>query len=258
MLRNWHMAPVAAESAAAARELLMAAAESGVPFRLVVLDACMPDMDGFAATPLLRESSRNPVPAIIMLTSAGERGDAARCRELGIAAYLMKPVAQSEMLDSIMLTLGEPAEVGGQTLITRHSLREGKRHLAEGDPVNRTLAVPAAVPVGKVFDRIRLLDTVGGDMELLRQIVGLFLDDYAASLANLRQAAAAGDKDKLYSAAHGIKGMVSNFGAERAVSEALALEKRCRSGELDGIEGLAESLSQAVEELAEVLQPEVA
>ena len=266
MLRNWHMAPVAAESAAAARELLMAAAETEAPFRLVVLDACMPDMDGFAATPLLRESSPNPVPAIIMLTSAGERGDAARCRELGIAAYLMKPVVQSEMLDTIMLTLGEPADAAGQALITRHSLREGKHHLSvllekgngTSPPAPEAQPVRVPAPAGKVYDRIRLLDTVGGDMDLLRQIVGLFLDDYPTSLENLRQAARTGDKDKLYSAAHAIKGMVSNFGADRAVAEAVAIEKRCKSGDMENIEALAENLSLAVEELAKVLRPEVA
>jgi PAS domain S-box-containing protein len=382
MLRNWHMAPVAAESAAAARASLMAAADTAAPFRLVVLDACMPDMDGFAATPLFRQSSPNSVPAIIMLASAGERGDAARCRELGIAAYLMKPVEQSEMLDTIMLTLGEPDDTAAQGLITRHSLREGKRHLsvllAEDNPVNRSLAaraleklghavavacdgqealnkikaagpggfdvvfmdvqmpvmggfeatqairaweqelwagpsphplqiiamtahamagdreaclavgmddylskpvqtsslvavlskvvqslLPVApagrlVPVGKVYDREQMMDTVGGDLELLHQIIALFLEDYGASLESLRQAAATGDQDKLHSAAHCIKGMVANFGADRAVSEAVAIERRCRLADMEGIEALAERLSLAVEELAEVLRLEIA
>jgi CheY-like chemotaxis protein len=82
---------------------------------------------------------------IVMLTSAGQRGDAAHCRELGIAAYLIKPVVQSELLDAILNVLGtkvHPAEES--SLVTRHSLRERRRGLrilvAEDNAVNQKLA----------------------------------------------------------------------------------------------------------------------
>ena len=82
----------------------------------------------------------------MMLTSAGQRGDAARCRELGIAAYLTKPINQSELLEAIRIALGarsqkEPRPV----LITRHTLRESRQRLqillAEDNAVNQVLAV---------------------------------------------------------------------------------------------------------------------
>jgi CheY-like chemotaxis protein len=80
----------------------------------------------------------------MMLTSEVQRGHAARCREMGIASYLMKPVSQSELLDAIMTALGEPLQQAPQ-LITRHSLREARRKLdlllAEDNAVNQTLAV---------------------------------------------------------------------------------------------------------------------
>ena len=63
----------------------------------------------------------------MMLTSGGQRGDAARCRELGMAAYLTKPISQSELLDSIMTALGSRTLQSGKSpLITRHSIRENR------------------------------------------------------------------------------------------------------------------------------------
>src|ERR1700683_4782655 len=82
----------------------------------------------------------------MMLTSAGARGDAARCRELGIAAFLTKPVKQSELREAILAALGNrPQKATGNTLVTRHSLREAHHRfrilLAEDNPVNQTVAV---------------------------------------------------------------------------------------------------------------------
>jgi CheY-like chemotaxis protein len=79
-----------------------------------------------------------------MLTSAGQRGDAARFRKLGVAAYLTKPVTESELLDAVLMALGAKAEKPEPpVLITRHSLREGQRRLrillAEDNAVNQTL-----------------------------------------------------------------------------------------------------------------------
>ena len=83
--------------------------------------------------------------AIIMLTSAGERGDAARCVRLGIAAYLLKPVKQAELLSTISQVLHDPSSgIDGPSLVTRHSIRETKHSLrvllAEDNLVNQKLA----------------------------------------------------------------------------------------------------------------------
>jgi two-component system sensor histidine kinase/response regulator len=80
-----------------------------------------------------------------MLTSAGHLGDAARCRELGIAAYLVKPIRQGELLDAICQVLDGMARKQPEPLVTRHTLREEKHRirilLAEDNAVNQTLAV---------------------------------------------------------------------------------------------------------------------
>ncbi|MGO9270685.1 MAG: response regulator [Terriglobia bacterium] len=80
-----------------------------------------------------------------MLTSAGQRGDAARCRDLGVAAYLTKPVSQPELLDCVVRVLATSKFSGGSApLVTRHTLPEGKRKLrvllAEDNAVNQKLA----------------------------------------------------------------------------------------------------------------------
>jgi two-component system, sensor histidine kinase and response regulator len=86
---------------------------------------------------LAQEIAENPeyrTAVVLMLTSAGIRGDAARCRDLGIAAYLTKPIKQSDLYDAIILALGNaranaPGEKSIRTLITRHSVRENQRAL---------------------------------------------------------------------------------------------------------------------------------
>ena len=82
------------------------AASVGEPYPVVLLDSLMPEMDGFEVAELIRE---NPVLAgvtIMMLTSADRHGGAARCRELGIAAYLVKPVKPSDLMEAITAAIG--------------------------------------------------------------------------------------------------------------------------------------------------------
>src|SRR5271157_69630 len=141
MLSNWGMRLSLAESGAAALECLK---QAPYPFGLILTDVNMPDMDGFALVEQLRQGPDLAATAkVIMLTSAGQRGDAARCRELGVAAYLTKPVGQAELLDCIARVLG-PAGAGPVVLITHHTLREEKRTLhvllAEDNAVNQKLA----------------------------------------------------------------------------------------------------------------------
>ena len=107
MLASWGIRATLAECARAAIDALQEAKRARRPFGLVLLDACMPDVDGFTLAGQLRRDPSFSKAAIMMLTSAGQRGDAARCRKLGIAAYLTKPITQSELLDAIMTSKAE-------------------------------------------------------------------------------------------------------------------------------------------------------
>jgi len=124
------------------------AKETGQLFPLILLDSQMPEMDGFTVAEQLREGLGLTGATVMMLTSAGNAGDAARCRELGIGAYLTKPVRQFELLEAIRAVLGARMASGQATpvpLVTRHSLRENRRTLrvllTEDNPINQVLAM---------------------------------------------------------------------------------------------------------------------
>jgi PAS domain S-box-containing protein len=125
ILTTWGMKPTGAGNARVALANMEQAKAFDLPYSLVLLDAVMPGMDGFA---LAEEVKKRPglVDAVIMMvTSAGQRGDAARCRELGISAYLTKPIKQSDLLDTIMAVLAYKQKHGERPpLITRHTFRE--------------------------------------------------------------------------------------------------------------------------------------
>jgi two-component system, sensor histidine kinase and response regulator len=125
MLTNWHMKPTLADSGKTAFEELRRAKETGDPFAIIIMDVLMPEMDGFTVAKQMLKSHYLNGAFIMMLTSAGQRGDAARCRELGIAAYLTKPIMQSELLDAMMNLIAlRGQDESTRPLITRYSLRE--------------------------------------------------------------------------------------------------------------------------------------
>ena len=146
MLANWHINPTAAESGAKAIIALRESQGLGRIYPLILLDAQMPEMDGFALAETIKRNPDWKSATIMMLSSAGQRGDARRCRELGVTAYLTKPVRQAELLDAILTALGtKPTKETFPALVTRHSLREASDHLrillVEDNPVNQLLAV---------------------------------------------------------------------------------------------------------------------
>jgi signal transduction histidine kinase/CheY-like chemotaxis protein len=145
MVRGWRMKPVMAEGGREAVAILEQAKERNAVFPLVLLDVQMPEMDGFLVAEHIRQDPKL-AGAVILLTSAGMRGDAARCRELGVSAYLSKPVKRSDLLETIRRTLASPAGTEERPpLVTIHSLREGKVGLnillAEDNAVNQKLTV---------------------------------------------------------------------------------------------------------------------
>jgi PAS domain S-box-containing protein len=145
MLANWRTKPTAVESGAKAIISLREAQGLGRNFPLILLDAQMPEMDGFALAECIKRNPEWGAATIMMLSSAGQRGDGKRCREIGVAAYLTKPVRQAELLDAILAALGtSPTKEASRALITRHSLRENSHPLrvllAEDNAVNQVLA----------------------------------------------------------------------------------------------------------------------
>ncbi|MBZ5578814.1 MAG: response regulator [Acidobacteriia bacterium] len=143
-LTRWGVKASLAASAQDAILMVQSAASAGSPFTLMLSDVHMPDMDGFALAERVLRDPLLSVVKIVLLTSGGQRGDGARCRELGVAAYLTKPVGQAELRAVITEITGHGA-VGQPQLepITRHSLREHREGLrilvAEDNTVNQQL-----------------------------------------------------------------------------------------------------------------------
>lgn len=130
MLKHWLMVPELASCGAEGLVALESANAAGSPFSLVILDAQMPGMDGFSLAQRIKQDPGLASATIMMLTSAGQRGDVARCRELGITVYLVKPIRQSELLEAILAALGEtPAGGSKMTVITRYTLRDNRKKL---------------------------------------------------------------------------------------------------------------------------------
>jgi CheY-like chemotaxis protein len=108
----------------------------------------MPKMDGFELVEQIRQRPELSAPTILMLTSAGHRGDAERCRKLGVSAYLLKPIRQSELREAIARVLGAREQAGAIPLVTRYSLQDARDSeavlrilVAEDNPVNQRLVV---------------------------------------------------------------------------------------------------------------------
>ncbi len=132
LLRNWGMETELAESAAAAMLKLHRAHQDKTPYSFILLDAQMPEVDGFMLAERIKEKPEFARSALIMLTSSGQRGDAARCKELGVNAYLLKPVNPWELYRAILTIMGTtlPPEAEPATLLTQHSIKESQRPLS--------------------------------------------------------------------------------------------------------------------------------
>lgn len=105
VLANWRMRPTSVDSGRAALAELQHAVERGEPFPLVLLDAMMPQMDGFSLAHEIRARPELTKSVLMMLSSAGRVEDAERCRQLGVNRYLIKPIKHSQLLDAILSAL---------------------------------------------------------------------------------------------------------------------------------------------------------
>jgi len=352
MTQTWGMRPVVAHSGSEALSMARAANQKGEPFRLVLLDVCMPAMDGFEVAEKFRDDPVLRDATILLLTSAGRPGEAARCLDLRIAAYLLKPVMKADLLTAILTVLGhEPGLdlAADPPLVTRHSIRESatKRrvlvvednainqalimrllanmghtsvlaqngreavalvssegfdlvfmdvqmpemdglaatrairqketingthlpiyamtaHALKGDrerclesgmdgyltkpirfsDVERTLAglgseaamttITQNIPTPEKWNKIEALDRLGGDDELLQELIQIFLAESPKLILKLQKAVFESDAEAVMQCAHSMKGEISCLGGDAAAKAALELETMGRNKTLGG------------------------
>jgi CheY-like chemotaxis protein/HPt (histidine-containing phosphotransfer) domain-containing protein len=203
-------------------------------FDLVLMDVQMPEMDGFEATRLIREREARDgtnVPIIAMTAHAHAR-DRERCLEAGMNDYVSKPINADALWNAIQSAVPQPeGDAGGTT--------DNEGEVVADD--------------SKSFDEQAALARVAGDHGLLREIAGIYLDSYEEMVKGVREAVSAGDAAALKSAAHFIKGTVSNFEARRATAAARELEQMGADEQLDGAPAKLEELAREADLLADEL-----
>ena len=376
MLTAWGVAPTIVADGRSALAALEKARAAGRTFHLVLLDARMPDVDGFAVAERIRQEPALAGVTVMLLTSDVMNGDLARCRTLGIARHLVKPFTPSELLDAVLLALGQslettaapaaPADPGAETSSQRlHVL------VAEDNPVNQrvivrllekmghipivahngqeaveayesrpfdaalmdvqmpvmdglaaTMAIresearhpgrrrlpimaltayamrgdrerclaagmddyltkpikpedlsaaldrlfgdsrAATIPVDSArsapapeagFDLTAALNYVGGDRELLDELLGIFAEDAPVRMEAIRRAIAGGDTPELMREAHTLKGALKVIGATTAAGLAEGLEALGRAGGTNGADKLGAALEREMDRLLQSL-----
>ncbi len=369
ILTKWGLKPSAVNTGAAALAALDDATRAGRPFPLLLVDALMPEMDGFELVERIKQQPAPGGAVILMLSADAQLENAARAQQAGAIAHLVKPIRQADLLDAIMAAVGStPAGVRrlplaadsappssqaprrilvaedhpvNQRLVMRVLAKWGHttvlvsngrqaveawerdsfdlilmdvqmpemsgfeataairakeeltgRHtpifamtahaligyreqcLAAGmdDYVTKPLDPPklfelieglslSAAPANIVpleqpscFDRHAAMARVEGDLDLLKEIALLFLDDVPAMLSDLRLALERGDATLLEKTAHRLKGSVGNFGAKPALDGALQLEQLGRDQDFSDAPRVLQQVERAIARLRPELE----
>jgi two-component system sensor histidine kinase/response regulator len=161
-LEQCGMNPVLASSAKEALEHMQQAARAHQPFEIALLDHDMPDYNGAELGRRINGDEQLNGTRLVLLTSSGLRGDALRFAQIGFAGYLLKPVAENDLIDCLLVVLGGSAKdwhTQTQPIVTRHELRvlrsrNGRRRLllAEDVVVNQKVACRALEKLGYEVD----------------------------------------------------------------------------------------------------------
>jgi PAS domain S-box-containing protein len=157
---SWRMRPLAVESGVTALATLEKSLRASQPFAVALVDGYMPDMDGFAVAERISLDHRYADMKLVMLTSASQPEDVARCRKLGISAYLTKPIKQSELFDVIITAIGQTEGEGPRAPKRSKRPRRTQRSLhvliAEDNQVNQLVAK-------RIFEKLGHQVTVVGN-----------------------------------------------------------------------------------------------
>ncbi len=174
VLRNWRMLPTAVAGTREALAALREARAEGRAFELVLTDCHMPGSDGFDLARQIQEDDTLRSAVIMMLTSGETPGAGRQCEELGIAAYLLKPVKQSELFDAIAAALGAVAPDEEADVPAARRLKGLRILLAEDSLVNQKLAVAllerhghAVTVVGNGREALAAVETQEFDVVLM-------------------------------------------------------------------------------------------
>jgi PAS domain S-box-containing protein len=194
-LKSWGCRYGEASSGTQAIDELRSAQEAGDPFEIGIIDMQMPEMDGEELGRSIKQDADLADTILIMVSSMGVRGDVARLKKIGFAAYLTKPIKQSQLYDCLAATAKiwkEKKQPQDATIVTRHSLADNKKQgvrilLAEDDATNQKVALHILKKFGYRADAagngqevLQALEKVPYDIVLM-DIQMPVMDGYAAT-----------------------------------------------------------------------------
>ncbi len=212
-------------------------------YDLVLMDVQMPEMNGFDATEAIRAREQlnglSRIPIIAMTANAME-STRERCLAIGMDDFIAKPIKPDLLIERLQpwLNIGFAA-IPALKETTAPSLQQLSE---EGGFSKRQRPFSA----GKTWDRKKALQFVGGDESLLQELAGLFLQRNAPLLEKIDKAIRNQNAAALHDAAHAYKGAVNHFAAAKVRELAFRLEKKGRSGNLEGAETLFVQLNDGV------------
>jgi CheY-like chemotaxis protein len=207
------------------QEVLDRLATSNEDVDLILMDIQMPEMDGITATQRIREQEGDAARRlpIIAMTAHAMAGDRERCLAAGMDDYVSKPIDPTELFDAVARVLtGGPASTGVS-----------------------------------VFDRGVALHHVGGDPEILRQLMAMFLEQGTARMASVEEALALGDGHKLEHDAHALKGTAATLGMPKLRDTAYTVERLGAEDRPHAAAAAVREMRAAMDEVVETLKAEM-
>ncbi|PYO06612.1 MAG: hypothetical protein DMD75_23625 [Candidatus Rokuibacteriota bacterium] len=152
MLTAWGATPTIVEDGRTALAELERARGAGRTFELVLLDARMPDLDGFVVAERIRQEPALAGVTVMLLTSDVMSGDLARCRTLGVARHLVKPFTPSELLSAVLLALGQSIDPTTPLVPVGRDASARRLHVlvAEDNAVNQRVIVRLLEKMGHI------------------------------------------------------------------------------------------------------------
>jgi signal transduction histidine kinase/DNA-binding response OmpR family regulator len=220
LLRLWKAVPTVVASAPAGLAEVRRAAAAGMRYPLALVDAMMPEVDGFTLVELLRGEPETAPSTIMMLTSADRPADAARCRRLGLSGYLVKPVKADELQIAILAALGGAslsAQATAADAASSHPAEPAGRRLrillAEDNTVNQRVALHmlqkaghSTVAVGNGREALEALSRESFDLVLM-DVQMPDIDGFEATrVIRNKEALAGGHLPIVAMTAHAMKG----------------------------------------------------
>jgi len=219
------------------------------PFDLILMDVQMPVMDGFAAVREIRQleaASDRRIP-IVAMTAHAMKGDRERCLDSGMDGYVSKPIQPQKLYDAIdQLAPQDPGPAAGVVS------RKPGEHLR----VDAALPLPAS-PNGSAALQINWDDALvhtGGDRDLLRTMIDVFLTESPKMLDEASQALDARDSPRLRRAGHSLKGSCGYFAAQSAYDAACRVEQLGDAGDFSAATGAIDELRRQIERLQPALR----